>query len=137
MTLGEYVSKVMTEKGFSAKDVAERSKRGGLDGIHPTYVTKICSNPELNNLTVKALRALANGLQEPVEDIFRIVQNQSVDLSDMGTRQKGRLSDIHDLLPELDRNTLLEMAEVLFRASYTGEQSARLLPESEDSADVG
>jgi transcriptional regulator with XRE-family HTH domain len=71
-TLGEYVRRLLDERGLSLKDVELRS--GGRIGH--SYVHVIASG-QTKNLTVEKIRGLAAGLGLMEEEVFSVVCDPS------------------------------------------------------------
>ncbi len=72
LTLGEYVSRVMNERGVSLRDVEIKSKRGGMKGITRSYIADI-KNGFVTNPSPEKLKALARGIDRPEEEIFKVL----------------------------------------------------------------
>lgn len=71
-TLADYVRSVMDKDGLSLRDVEERSRRGGLEGISRPHINKI-KNGFMTNPSPDKLRALARGLGRPEEEVLNTV----------------------------------------------------------------
>jgi transcriptional regulator with XRE-family HTH domain len=71
-TLAQYVSRTMREKRLSGYEIERITKRK----ITQSYVNRI-KNGAVKNPSATKLAALALGLGEPAEDIFRIVQGRN------------------------------------------------------------
>jgi transcriptional regulator with XRE-family HTH domain len=68
-SLGQYVRRVLKEKGLTLTDVQRRA--GG--GISRGYICDI-SNGHITSLTLKKLQALARGLDVPEEELFSVAR---------------------------------------------------------------
>ena len=66
--IGDFIRRMRNEKGLSLTDVAKQSARFGKP-ITASYVNRIENNPELKP-SADRLRALAHGLDVPVEDLL-------------------------------------------------------------------
>jgi len=73
-TLGGYVKRILSEKNLTMYDVEVRSERR----IGDAYVANIL-NGIANNLTVEKLKALAAGLGEPEDDVFKVARGLPLD----------------------------------------------------------
>jgi transcriptional regulator with XRE-family HTH domain len=73
-TLGEYVKRILDEKQLTMYDVEVRSEKRIADA----YVANILSGVA-KNLTVEKLKALAAGLGEPEEDVFKVARGLPLD----------------------------------------------------------
>jgi transcriptional regulator with XRE-family HTH domain len=67
--LGEYVKRILEEKQLTMYDVEVRSERRIADA----YVANVL-NGVAKNLTVEKLKALAVGLGEPEDDVFKVAR---------------------------------------------------------------
>jgi len=67
-SLGAFVRRIRTEKNLSCMDVSKRSARFGKP-IAGSYVSRIENDAKLHPTAV-ALKALANGLSVPAEELF-------------------------------------------------------------------
>jgi transcriptional regulator with XRE-family HTH domain len=76
-TLGEYLKRIMSEKRLTMIDVQERSDRKITDAYIANLVKGIASNP-----SVDKLKALAVGLGEPEENVFKIARGVPLDGSE-------------------------------------------------------
>lgn len=68
-TLGEYVKRILDEKQLTMYDVEVRSEKRIADA----YVANVLSGVA-KNLTVDKLKALAAGLGEPEDDVFKVAR---------------------------------------------------------------
>lgn len=73
-TLGEYLKRIMSEKRLTMIDVQERSDRRITDA----YIANIMKGIA-NNLSVDKLKALAVGLGEPEETVFKVARGVPLD----------------------------------------------------------
>lgn len=71
-TLSDYVRRKLREKNLSFMDIERLSNKGITGGA----VNKIL-NHDMENLTARAIDALARGLGEPPEDILNIIIGRS------------------------------------------------------------
>ena len=76
-TLGQYLKRIMSEKRLTMIDVQERSDRKITDAYIANLVKGIASNP-----SVDKLKALAVGLGEPEENVFKIARGVPLDGSE-------------------------------------------------------
>ena len=67
-SLGDFIRRIRTEKNLSCADVSRRSFRSGKP-IAGSYVNRIENNPKLCP-TANRLKALADGLGVPAEEVF-------------------------------------------------------------------
>jgi transcriptional regulator with XRE-family HTH domain len=72
MALGEYVRRVLDEKGLTLTDVQLRS--GGR--ISRSYIHQITGG-QIKNLTVEKIRGLAAGLGVAEDEVFRVARDMS------------------------------------------------------------
>ena len=68
-SLGDFVRRIRTEKNLSCADVSKRSARKGQRRIAGSYINRIENYPNLRP-TADRLKALADGLGVPAEDLF-------------------------------------------------------------------
>jgi transcriptional regulator with XRE-family HTH domain len=68
-SLGEFVRRIRTEKNLSCMDVSKRSARKPQRRISGSYINRIENNPKLCP-TANRLKALADGLGVPAEELF-------------------------------------------------------------------
>jgi transcriptional regulator with XRE-family HTH domain len=68
-TLSEYVSRVMRQKGLSAREVERRSARAITDA----YVMQIVKG-STTNLSISKAQALATGLGADEDELFRVAR---------------------------------------------------------------
>ena len=67
-SLGDFVRRIRTQKNLSCADVSRRSLRFGKP-IAGSYINRIENNPKLCP-TANRLKALADGLGVPAEELF-------------------------------------------------------------------
>jgi transcriptional regulator with XRE-family HTH domain len=67
-TFGDFIRRIRTEKNLSCADVERRSARFGKP-IAGSYINRIENDPKLRP-TADRLRALANGLGVPIEELL-------------------------------------------------------------------
>ena len=87
-SLGQFVRRIRTEKNMSCADVSRRSTRKGQRQIAASYINRIENNPKLK-VTADRLKALADGLGVPAEELFARV---------VGLAPEGESSDEIELL---------------------------------------
>jgi transcriptional regulator with XRE-family HTH domain len=75
-TLGQYVKRVMDEKGFGLKDVEMMSDGAITDAYVANIVNGAASNP-----SVDKLKALAVGLRVDEDELFRVARGLPADRS--------------------------------------------------------
>ena len=80
-TLSQYVKRILEEKQMTMKNVQERSE----GGIADAYVGSIV-NGVARNLSVDKLKALAIGLGEPEDDVFKVARGLPLDYEEEATR---------------------------------------------------
>jgi transcriptional regulator with XRE-family HTH domain len=68
-SLGAFVRRIRTEKNLSCMDVSKRSARKPQRRISGSYINRIENNPKLCP-TANRLKALADGLGVPAEELF-------------------------------------------------------------------
>ena len=73
-TLGEYLKRIMSEKRLTMIDVQERSDKRITDAYIANIMKGIASNP-----SVDKLKALAVGLGEPEENVFKVARGVPLD----------------------------------------------------------
>ena len=73
-SLGEYLKRIMSEKRLTMIDVQERSDRRITDAYIANLMKGIASNP-----SVDKLKALAVGLGEPEESVFKVARGVPLD----------------------------------------------------------
>ena len=73
-TLGQYLKRIMSEKRLTMIDVQERSDRRITDAYIANIMKGIASNP-----SVDKLKALAVGLGEPEESVFKVARGVPLD----------------------------------------------------------
>ena len=73
-TLGQYLKRIMSEKRLTMIDVQERSDRKITDAYIANIVKGIASNP-----SVDKLKALAVGLGEPEDTVFKVARGVPLD----------------------------------------------------------
>src|ERR1041384_6457543 len=79
--LSQYVRRILKEKQMTMKNVQERSE----GGIADAYVGSIV-NGVARNLSVDKLKALAIGLGEPEDDVFKAARGLPLDYEEEATR---------------------------------------------------
>ena len=73
-TLGEYLKRIMSEKRLTMIDVQERSDRRITDAYIANIMKGIANNP-----SVDKLKALAVGIGEPEDDVFKVARGVPLD----------------------------------------------------------
>lgn len=73
-TLGEYVKRILEEKHLTMYDVEVRSERRIADAYVANVLTGVAKN-----LTVDKLKALAVGIGEPEDDVFKVARGLPLD----------------------------------------------------------
>ena len=68
-SLGEFVRRIRKEKNLSCVDVSKRSARKGSRRISDSYINRLENDPKLRP-TANRLKALADGLGVPAEELF-------------------------------------------------------------------
>jgi transcriptional regulator with XRE-family HTH domain len=68
-TLSQYVKRILIEKQFTHKSVEERSEKGITDAYVGSIVNGSAKNP-----SVDKLKALAVGLDEPEDEVFKVAR---------------------------------------------------------------
>lgn len=74
MTLGEYVSRIVSEKDLSYRAISKVTK----GRISPSYMGKIISG-DIQSPSIESLQALAKGLGVAEEEIFRVARGLPID----------------------------------------------------------
>ena len=80
-TLGEYVKRILQEKQLTMTDVEQRSERRIADAYVSNIVKGIAANP-----SVDKLKALAVGLGEAEDDVFKVARGLPLDYVEQGGR---------------------------------------------------
>ena len=73
-TLSQYVKRILNEKQMTMKNVQERSEGGIADAYVGSIVNGVAKNP-----SVDKLKALAMGLDEPEDDVFKVARGLPLD----------------------------------------------------------
>jgi transcriptional regulator with XRE-family HTH domain len=73
-TLSQYVKRILKEKQMTMKNVQERSQGGIADAYVGSIVNGVAKNP-----SVDKLKALAAGLGEPEDDVFKVARGLPLD----------------------------------------------------------
>jgi transcriptional regulator with XRE-family HTH domain len=89
--IGNYLSKVMSDKGLSTYDVERKSG----NEINQSYVNKI-KNGLIENPSPDKIAALAKGLGIPEEELFNIVRGVSAEPSSFEKALTTAFHDAHD-----------------------------------------
>lgn len=80
-TLSRYVKRILDEKQMTMKNVQERSEGGIADAYVGSIVNGVAKNP-----SVDKLKALAVGLDEPEDDVFRVARGLPLDYEQQANR---------------------------------------------------
>jgi transcriptional regulator with XRE-family HTH domain len=109
-SLGAFVRRIRTEKNLSCMDVSKRSAQKGRR-IAGSYVNRIENDPKLHPTAV-ALKALANGLGVPPEEVFA----RAVGFSPEGdsSEEIELLARFRELSPER-RGDLLSLVDLWYQ----------------------
>lgn len=109
-TFGDFIRRTRRQKNLSCADVSKRSARFGKR-IAGSYVNRIENDPTLNPTAV-ALKALANGLGVPAEELFaRVV---GFDPEAESSMEIELLARFRELSPE-HRDDLLSLADMWYQ----------------------
>ncbi|HKG62381.1 MAG TPA: helix-turn-helix transcriptional regulator [Pyrinomonadaceae bacterium] len=110
-SLGEFVRRIRTEKNLSCADVSKRSSRKGQRRIAGSYINRIENHPNLS-VTADRLKALADGLGVPAEELFARV----VGLAPEGesSEEIELLARFRELSPER-RDDLLRLVDLWYQ----------------------
>ena len=73
-TLAQYVKRILEEKQLTMKNVQDRSEGGIADAYVGRIVNGLAKNP-----SVDKLKALAVGLGEPEDDLFKVARGLPLD----------------------------------------------------------
>jgi len=80
-TLSQYVRRILEEKHLTMTDVEQRSEKGIADAYVANIVKGLAANP-----SVDKLKALAAGLGEPEDDVFKVARGLPLDYVEQGGR---------------------------------------------------
>lgn len=80
-TLSQYVKRILKEKQMTMKNVQERSEGGIADAYVGSIVSGVAKNP-----SVDKLKALAQGLGEPEDDVFKVARGLPLDHEEEASR---------------------------------------------------
>jgi len=80
-TLSQYVKRIMDEKHLTMVDVEERSEKRIADAYVANIMNGLARNP-----SVDKLKALAVGLGEPEDDVFKVARGLPLDYVEEGGR---------------------------------------------------
>lgn len=97
-TLSKYVSRVMKQKGISAREIERRTSKGITDA----YVNQIV-NGDTENLSILKAQALAAGLDVDEDELFKVARGVSV-------KRKAALIDRPVTAPEITKAVRLLLA---------------------------
>jgi Helix-turn-helix. len=81
-TLSQYVKRILDEKHLTMTDVEERSERKIADAYVANIMNGLARNP-----SVDKLKALAVGLGEPEDDVFKVARGLPLDYVEAGGRE--------------------------------------------------
>lgn len=106
--LGDFISRIRSEKGLSCNDVSKQSSRAGKP-ISASYVNRI-ENKRIKNPSPDRLKALAHGLGIPPEDLLV----RSVDLVAPGVQSEELhlVTRFRELSPDL-RLVVLDIVDAV------------------------
>jgi transcriptional regulator with XRE-family HTH domain len=82
-TLSQYVKRILEEKQMTMKQVQERSEGGIADAYVGSIVHGAAKNP-----SVDKLKALAVGLGEPEDDVFKVARGLPLDYEEEASRDR-------------------------------------------------
>lgn len=74
--LGDYIRRMMFQKGLNGAEVSRRSKRGSKRGISREYISQL-KNSQSFNPSKDKLAALARGLDVPIDELLRVALQNS------------------------------------------------------------
>ena len=80
-TLSQYVKRILEEKQMTMMNVQERSKGGIADAYVGSIVNGVAKNP-----SVDKLKALAVGIGEPEDDVFKVARGLPLDYEGEASR---------------------------------------------------
>jgi transcriptional regulator with XRE-family HTH domain len=80
-TLSQYVKRIIDEKHLTLTDVEQRSNRKIADAYVANIMNGLARNP-----SVDKLKALAVGLGEPEDDVFKVARGLPLDYVEAGGR---------------------------------------------------
>ena len=109
--MDQYVRRILKEKGLSLSEVERRS--GGC--ISDSYVCGII-NGNVGSLTITKLKALAQGLGVPEDELFAVARGRST--KDNQEFQESTFASLYDKykdLSEEDKKEVYKLIEVLDR----------------------
>jgi transcriptional regulator with XRE-family HTH domain len=108
-SLGQYVRRVLKEKGLSYADVEERSE----GAISDSYIGNIVTTT-VGSVTVAKLKALARGLDVSEDEIFAVARGCSpADLRDFRKSRFATLFEKYKTLPAEDQQEMLILLEAV------------------------
>lgn len=111
-SLADYVSRHMRDGGLSLRDVEQRSRRGGLQGISRPHINKI-ANGDLLNPSPERLKALARGLNRPEEEVFNVVLGTDTVPSDFEKKVLYLIAGSSDAWTDDQRTRFLQSVELM------------------------
>jgi transcriptional regulator with XRE-family HTH domain len=109
-TLGDFVRRVRWEKNLSCEAVSQRSARFGPP-IAGSYVNRIENNPHLRP-SVDRLRALAHGLNIPIEEL--LARAAGLVPSDSDSNDAFRLVARFRALPPQRKADILQIVDLWY-----------------------
>ena len=107
-SLGAFVRRIRTEKNMSCMDVSKRSARKPQRRISGSYINRIENEPKLRP-TADRLKALADGLGVPAEELFALA---------IGYAPEGETPEEIELLArfkELSPDDLLSLVDLYYQ----------------------
>lgn len=108
---GDYIRRIRREKNLSLGDVSRRSARFGKC-ISAAHISRIENNPRLQP-TVDRLKALANGLGVPPQELFA----HAIGMSPNTIEDLSLLAKFRELSPER-KTDVLDIIEVLYSKEF-------------------
>jgi transcriptional regulator with XRE-family HTH domain len=110
-SLGDFVRRIRTEKNMSCADVSKRSARKGPRRIAASYINRIENYPKLS-VTAVRLKALADGLGVPAEEVF--ARAVDFELEGESPDEIELLARFRELSPER-RDDVLRIVDVWYQ----------------------
>jgi transcriptional regulator with XRE-family HTH domain len=112
-SLGEFIRRVRKEKNMSCADVSRRSTRKGQGQIAASYINRLENNPKLRP-TADRLKALADGLGVPAEELFARVVGLSQEDESRSSDEIKLLARFREFSPER-RDDLLRLVDMWYQ----------------------
>lgn len=114
-SLGDFVRRTRTEKNLSCMDVSKRSARKGQRKISGSYANRIENDPKLRP-TADRLKALADGLGVPAEEVFARVAGYVPEGE--SSEEIELLARFRELSPER-RDDVIRIVDVWYQKDLT------------------